>query len=201
MASDRSVRRMIVATSGDAGAIYGIRLLEALRALEIESHLVVSDGGGRAETPTADSPAAGLRALADAVYASDDIAAAISSGSFRTLGMIVAPCSARILGDIAHGVTPTLVARAADVCLKERRRLVLLFRETPLHAGHLKSMLAVTEMGGIISPPVPPLHGGIRTIDDSVTYSIARALDLFDLDIEAFSQGSGAAEVTTSGSE
>lgn len=186
MASDQPVRRMIVAISGASGTVYGVRVLEALRAMKIESHLVVSKAGDQTRALETSYSAADLRALADKVYASGDISAPISSGSFRTMGMIIAPCSVRTLSDIAHGVTSSLIVRAADVCLKERRRLVLLFRETPLHAGHLKSMLAVTEMGGIVAPPFPAFYAKPRTIDDIVTHSVARALDLFGLDTQTF---------------
>jgi len=128
---------------------------EALRALRIESHLVISKAGDQTRSLETDVSAAELRAMADQVYAPGDIAASISSGSFQTMGMIVAPCSVRTLSEIATGVTSGLVSRAADVCLKERRRVVLMFRETPLHAGHIKSMLAVTEMGAIVAVPSP----------------------------------------------
>ncbi|UJX46355.1 UbiX family flavin prenyltransferase [Xanthobacter sp. YC-JY1] len=127
-----------------------------------------------------------LRSLADVVYAPGDIGAPISSGSFRTMGMIVAPCSIRSMSEIAHGVTAGLISRAADVCLKERRRLVLMVRETPLHAGHLRSMLTITEMGGIIAPPVPAFYSRPQSLDDMVTHTIGRVLDLFDLDLTSF---------------
>jgi 4-hydroxy-3-polyprenylbenzoate decarboxylase len=177
---------MIVGITGASGTIYGIRLLEALRSLGIERHLVVSKSGDLTRALETDHSAADLRALADKVYAPGDIAAAISSGSFQTMGMIVAPCSVRTLSDIAYGTTSTLVSRAADVCLKERRRLVLLFRETPLHAGHLRSMLAATEIGAIVSLPVPAFYTRPRTLDDIVNHSVARVLDLFGLDTKTF---------------
>ncbi|CAN5909773.1 UbiX family flavin prenyltransferase [soil metagenome] len=191
MAKSPPLRRMIVGITGASGTIYGIRVLEALRALKIETHLVVSRGGDQTRSIETDWSAAKLRALADKAYAPADISAAIASGSFRTMGMIVAPCSVRTLSEIAHGVTSSLVSRAADVCLKERRRLVLMFRETPLHAGHLRSMLAVTEMGGIVAPPLPAFYAKPRTIDDIVTHSVARALDLFDLDTKSFPRWTG----------
>jgi 4-hydroxy-3-polyprenylbenzoate decarboxylase len=177
---------MIVGITGASGTIYGIRLLEALRSLGIERHLIVSRSGDLTRALETDHSAADLRALADKVYAPGDIAAAISSGSFQTMGMIVAPCSVRTLSDIAYGTTSTLVSRAADVCLKERRRLVLLFRETPLHAGHLRSMLAATEIGAIVSLPVPAFYTRPRTLDDIVNHSVARVLDLFGLDTKTF---------------
>lgn len=180
------VKRLIVGITGASGTIYGVRVLEALRTLGIESHLVVSRAGDQTRSLETEWSAGDLRALADVVHAPGDIAAAISSGSFQTMGMIVAPCSVRTLGEIATGVTSTLISRAADVCLKERRRLVLMFRETPLHAGHLRSMLAVTEMGAIVAPPLPAFYARPRTVDDIVTHSVARALDLFGLDTGTF---------------
>ncbi|WP_338147676.1 UbiX family flavin prenyltransferase [Neoroseomonas terrae] len=177
---------MVVGITGATGIVYGVRVLKALRQLEIESHLIVSKAGEMTRAYETDMSAEQLRSLADVVYSPNDIAAPISSGSFRTMGMIVAPCSVRSMSDIAHGVTSGLISRAADVCLKERRRLVLLLRETPLHAGHLKSMLAVTEMGGIIAPPVPAFYSRPQSLDDLVTHTVGRVLDLFDLDIKAF---------------
>ncbi len=191
MAASQPVRRMVVGITGASGTVYGIRVLEALRAMKIESHLVISKAGDQTRSLETDVSAAEIRALADKVYAPGDIAAAISSGSFHTMGMIVAPCSVRTLSEIATGVTSSLVARAADVCLKERRRVVLMFRETPLHAGHIKSMLAVTEMGAIVAVPVPAFYARPRTVDDIVTHSVARALDLFGLDTKTFPRWTG----------
>ncbi|WP_439622799.1 UbiX family flavin prenyltransferase [Gemmata sp.] len=175
-------RRMIVGISGATGIIYGVRLLEVLRRLDVETHLVVSRAGDLTRTHETDLTAAELRALADVTYNPADVGAAIASGSFRTMGMVVAPCSIRTLSEIATGVTGALLSRAADVCLKERRRLVLMVRETPLHAGHLKSMLAVTEAGGVIAPPVPAFYTRPRTLEDVVDHTVARVLDLFDLE-------------------
>ncbi len=186
MAEHPPVRRMIVGITGASGTAYGICVLQALRALGVETHLVVSKAGDQTRALETDLSAEALRALADKVHAPGDIGAAIASGSFQTMGMIVAPCSVRTLGEIATGVTSTLISRAADVCLKERRRLVLMFRETPLHAGHLRSMLAVTEMGAIVAPPLPAFYARPRTVDDIVTHSVARALDLFGLDTGTF---------------
>jgi flavin prenyltransferase len=177
---------MVVGITGATGIVYGVRLLKALRELGIESHLVVSKAGEMTRAYETDMSAEDLRRLADVVYSPSDIAAPISSGSFRTMGMIVAPCSVRTMSDIAHGVTSGLISRAADVVLKERRRLVLMLRETPLHAGHLKSMLAVTEMGGIIAPPVPAFYARPQSLDDVVTHTVGRVLDLYDLDLNAF---------------
>ncbi|CAO3400770.1 UbiX family flavin prenyltransferase [Azospirillum sp. 11R-A] len=174
--------RLVVGISGASGVIYGIRMLQTLRRLGVESHLVVSRS---AEVTLAHETAmkvAELRALADVSYAAADIGAAVSSGSFRTLGMVVAPCSVRTMSEIASGVTSTLLTRAADVALKERRRLVLMVRETPLHLGHLRTMTALAEMGAVIAPPVPAFYAKPQGIDDLVDHSVGRVLDLFGLD-------------------
>lgn len=199
MAASPPVRRMIVGITGASGTVYGIRVLELLRVLEIESHLVISKAGDQTRSLETDVSAEGLRALADKVYAPGDIAAAISSGSFQTMGMIVAPCSVRTLSEIASGVTSSLVSRAADVCLKERRRVVLMFRESPLHVGHIKSMLAATEMGAIVALPVPAFYTHPRTVDEIVTQSVSRALDLFGLDTGAFPRWTGPPGATRRG--
>ena len=198
MSTDR--RRMIVGITGASGTVYGVRVLQALRVLGIESHLIVSKAADQTRALETSWSADALRALADKVHAPSDVAATISSGSFETMGMIVAPCSVRTLSEIATGVTASLISRAADVCLKERRRLVLMFRETPLHAGHLRSMLAVTEMGGIVFPPLPAFYHRPRTVDDIVTHSVARALDLFGLDTGTFPRWSGPRGPTPTGS-
>jgi 4-hydroxy-3-polyprenylbenzoate decarboxylase len=177
---------MIVGISGASGIVYAVRLLQTLRALRVETHLVVSKAGHLTREHETDLSAQDLRQLADASYDVGDIGAAISSGSFRTLGMVVAPCSMRTLAEIATGVTTTLLTRAADVVLKERRRLVLLAREFPFHGGHLKNMLAVTEMGAIVAPPVPAFYIRPKSIDDIVDQTIGRVLDLFDIDSDAF---------------
>jgi 4-hydroxy-3-polyprenylbenzoate decarboxylase len=174
--------RLVVGISGASGVIYGIRMLQTLRRIGVESHLVVSRS---AEVTLAHETAmkvAELRALADVSYAAADIGAAVSSGSFRTLGMVVAPCSVRTMSEIASGVTSTLLTRAADVALKERRRLVLMVRETPLHLGHLRTMTALAEMGAVIAPPVPAFYAKPQSIDDLVDHSVGRVLDLFGLD-------------------
>ncbi|CAO3406800.1 UbiX family flavin prenyltransferase [Azospirillum largimobile] len=174
--------RLVVGISGASGVIYGIRMLQTLRRIGVESHLVVSRS---AEVTLAHETAmkvAELRALADVSYSAADIGAAISSGSFRTLGMVVAPCSVRTMSEIASGVTSTLLTRAADVALKERRRLVLMVRETPLHLGHLRTMTALAEMGAVIAPPVPAFYARPEGIDDLVDHSVGRVLDLFGLD-------------------
>lgn len=177
--------RMVVGITGATGIAYAIELLRTLRRLQVETHLIVSRAGDMTREHETELSAAGLRQLADCHYAINDVGGAPASGSFRTLGMIVAPCTVRTLSEIATGVTSSLLTRAADVTLKERRRLVLLLREFPLHAGHLRSMLAVTEMGGIVAPPVPAFYTRPQTIDDIVAQTVGRVLDLFDLDAGA----------------
>jgi flavin prenyltransferase len=174
--------RIIVAMTGASGHPYGIRLLQALRAAGVETHLVISRSAAVALPYEASMKLKEIHALADQVHSNEDVAAPISSGSFRTRGMIVAPCSAKTLGEIASGVCQTLISRAADVVLKERRRLVLLFRETPLHLGHCRNMVAVTEMGGIVMPPVPAFYPKPSSLDEIVDHTVGRALDLFDID-------------------
>jgi 4-hydroxy-3-polyprenylbenzoate decarboxylase len=174
---------MIVGISGATGIIYGIRALEMLRASGIETHLVISRAGEMTRGYETDLSREQLHALADHVHAIGDVGASISSGSFRTLGMLIAPCSMRTLAEVASGISSTLLTRAADVVLKERRRLVMMVRETPLHAGHIRNMAAVTEMGAICSPPVPAFYTRPRTLDDIVNHSVARALDLFGVEV------------------
>ncbi len=174
--------RLIVGISGASGAIYGVTLLRALGELGVESHLVMSRAAEvTLAYETAMKPAE-VKALADVVHPAGDLAASISSGSFPTLGMIVAPCSVRSMAEIATGVTSSLLTRAADVTLKERRRLVLMLRETPLHSGHLRNMLALSEMGAVIAPPVPGFYARPRSIEEMVDHSVGRVLDLFGLD-------------------
>jgi 4-hydroxy-3-polyprenylbenzoate decarboxylase len=162
--------------------IYGARLLELLRPLPVETHLVVSRSAEVALALETGLKSADLRERADVAHAIGDMAAPISSGSFPTLGMVVAPCSIRSMSEIATGVTTTLLTRAADVVLKERRRLVLMVRETPLHTGHLRTMTALSEMGAVIAPPVPAFYAKPHTIDDMIDHSLGRVLDLFGLD-------------------
>lgn len=175
-------QRLIVGISGASGVIYGIRMLELLRGTAVETHLVISKSAEITIAYETDWKAANVKALADVVYPAADIGAAISSGSFKTMGMIVAPCSIRSMGEISSGVTSSLLSRAADVVLKERRRLVLMLRETPLHAGHIRSMQAVTEMGAIVAPPVPAFYARPKSIEEMVDQTIGRTLDLFDID-------------------
>ena len=181
-----SPKRMVVGITGATGIIYGVRLLEVLRGLDVETHLVVSKAGEMTREHETDLSSSALRALASRHYGVGEIGAALASGSFRTMGMIIAPCTVRTLSEIATGVTDTLLTRAADVTLKERRRLILLVRESPLHAGHLRSMLAVTEMGCIVAPPVPAFYTRPQTIGDIVDQTVGRVLDLFDFDTGAF---------------
>jgi 4-hydroxy-3-polyprenylbenzoate decarboxylase len=176
--------RLIVGITGASGILYGVRLLELLRAMEVETHLVVSRAGELTRAHEVALTAGELKALAAASYRPGDMGAAIASGSFRTLGMVIAPCSMRSLAEIACGATTTLLTRAADVCLKERRRLVLLVRETPLTIIHLRNMLAVTEAGGIVMPPVPAFYQLPKSIDEMVTHTCMRVLDQFGLDTE-----------------
>ena len=183
MNSNPSRKRLIIAITGASGSIYGIRALEILRNLDdIETHLVLSPSGLRTIAEETPYSGAEVMALADRSYNYKDIGASISSGSYKTLGMLVAPCSVRTLSGIAHCMDDQLVVRAADVCLKERRRVVLLFRETPLHAGHIALMEQATRNGAIVMPPVPTFYSRPKTLDDMVNQTIGRALDLFDLD-------------------
>ena len=182
MAEIAKTPRLIVGISGASGVIYGARLLELLRPLPIETHLVMSRAAEvTLALETALNPAA-VRSRADVVHGIGDLAAPISSGSFKTIGMVVAPCSIRTMAEIASGVTTTLLSRAADVVLKERRRLVLMVRETPLHTGHLRTMAALSEMGAVIAPPVPAFYAKLQTIAEVIDQSLGRLLDLFDLD-------------------
>ena len=174
--------RLIIGISGASGVRYGVRMLETLRELPVESHLVLSKAAELTLAYETDLKVAEVTALADVTYPVGDLGAAISSGSFQTLGMVVAPCSVRSMSEIASGVTANLLTRAADVVLKERRRLVLMLRETPLHTGHLRSMLALSEMGAVIAPPVPGFYANPQSIDEMVDHSVGRVLDLFGLD-------------------
>ena len=177
-----SARRLIVGISGASGVVYGVRMLEALRAAGVETHLVMSRSAKLTLSYEMEIKLAQVQALASVNHAVDDIGASISSGSFATMGMVVAPCSIRSLSEIVTGVTSSLLTRAADVVLKERRRLVLLVRETPLHLGHLRSMVQATEMGAIVMPPVPAFYSRPATVDDIVDHTVGRALDLFGID-------------------
>ncbi len=176
-------RRIVIAITGASGSIYGVRLLEALREEpDVETHLVVSKAGMLNVSVELDMERAELEALADVVHSDRDIAASVASGSFRTDGMIIAPCSMKSLAAIATGVAGTLVTRVADVAFKERRRVVLLVRETPLHLVHLRNMTTVTELGGIVFPPVPAFYANLDSIEAMVDQTVGRVLDLFDVE-------------------
>ena len=177
-----TAKRVIVGITGASGAVYGLTALKALRAAGVETHLIVSRSAQITMAHETETRPADLAGLVDVVYRIDDIGAAISSGSFRTEGMLIAPCSIRSLSEIASGVTSSLLTRAADVVLKERRKLILMVRETPFHLGHLRSMTAVTEMGAIVMPPVPAFYIRPVTLQDIVDHSVGRALDLLGLD-------------------
>lgn len=178
-------KRLVIGISGASGVIYGVRLLQLLQPTEIETHLVMSRAAQVTLGHETNWKLADVQALADKVYAAQDIAAAISSGSFLTQGMIVVPCSMRSLGEIATSATTSLLTRAADVMLKERRRLVLMVRETPLHLGHLRAMVAATEAGAIIYPPVPAFYARPTSVDQLVDHTLGRVLDLFGIDVGA----------------
>jgi 4-hydroxy-3-polyprenylbenzoate decarboxylase len=179
--TDMQKPRLIIGISGASGAAYGVRLLEACQALEVETHLVVSRSAALTLASETDFSIADVNAKASHVHKIGDVGASIASGSFQTRGMVVAPCSVRTMSEIASGVTSTLLTRAADVVLKERRRLVLMVRETPFHLGHLRTMTSLTEMGAIIAPPLPAFYTRPRTIDELVDQSVGRTLDLFGL--------------------
>lgn len=176
-------RRLIVGISGASGVLYGIRLLERLAGTAIETHLVMSPAAEVTMACETDWKVRDVKGLADHVHDPADMAASISSGSFKVDGMVVAPCSVKTMSEIAAGISTTLLTRAADVQLKERRRLVLMVRETPLHTGHLRSMVTLSEMGAVIAPPVPAFYIGPTSVMDLVDHSIGRALDLFDFEV------------------
>ena len=183
--------RLIVGISGASGVTYGVRMLDALRELGVESHLVVTRAALLTLSQETDLSADDLMSRADVSHRLNDVGASIASGSFRTMGMIIAPCSVRTMSEIATGVTSTLLTRAADVVLKERRPLVLMVRETPLHLGHLRTMTALAEMGAIIAPPLPAFYSKPDSIAEMVDQSVGRALDLFGLDWSAVRRWEG----------
>ncbi len=186
-------KRLIIGISGASGTIYGVRLLQILRKAEIETHLVMSKSAEMTMAYETDIKPKDVRALADVHYPVSDIGAAISSGSFPTLGMIVAPCSIRTMSEIATGVTSSLLTRAADVVLKEKRRLVLAVRETPLHGGHLRTMTTLAEMGAVIAPIVPAFYNRPQSVDDIVNHTCGRLLDLFGIDTGTVKRWKGGA--------
>lgn len=183
--------RLVVGISGASGVVYGARVLDALRELGVESHLVVTRAALLTLSQETDLSPDDLTAKADVVHRLNDVGATISSGSFRTLGMIVAPCSVRTMSEIATGVTSTLLTRAADVTLKERRPLVLMVRETPLHLGHLRTMTALAEMGAVIAPPLPAFYAKPDSLEQMIDQSVGRALDVFGLDWSAVRRWEG----------
>jgi 4-hydroxy-3-polyprenylbenzoate decarboxylase len=186
------MRRLIVAITGATGAIYGVQLLRRLRELPgIETHLLLSSAGVLNVHQELDMKRGDVEALAHVVHNVNDIGASVASGSFATAGMVVAPCSMKTLGAIANGLADNLIARAADVCLKERRRVVLLARETPLNLAHIRNMEAVTLMGGVIFPPVPAFYQRPRSLEEMVDHTLARVLDLFDIEHDLAPRWSG----------
>ncbi len=189
--SDPAPQRLIVGISGASGVTYGVRMLDALRELGVESHLVVTRAALLTLSQETDFSADDLLGRADVSHRLNDVGASIASGSFRTMGMIVAPCSVRTMSEIATGVTSTLLTRAADVVLKERRPLVLMVRETPLHLGHLRTMTALAEMGAVIAPPLPAFYAKPASIAEMVDQSVGRALDIFGLDWSAVRRWDG----------
>ena len=174
-----STKRLIVAITGASGTVYGVRLLQLLRAMpDWETHLVMSASGALTASQEVDMKRSDIEALADVVHNVKDIGAAVSSGSFRTAGMVIAPCSMKTLAGVAHGLADNLISRAADVVLKERRRLVLMARETPFNLAHLRNMTAATEMGAIVFPPLPAFYHRPANIDEMVAETTERALVL-----------------------
>ena len=183
--TDVPPRRLVVGISGASGIVYGIRALQFLRKAGIETHLVMSKAAEMTLVYETDLKVKDVRAMADVYHAMTNIGASISSGSFRTMGRSIVPSSVRTMGEIATAVTSSLMSRAADVVLKERRRLVLAFRETPLHSGHLRTMAQLSDMGAIIAPVVPAFYTRPKTLDDIIDHTVGRLLDLFDLEVGA----------------
>ncbi|MBT5188031.1 MAG: UbiX family flavin prenyltransferase [Kordiimonadaceae bacterium] len=177
-------KRLIIGISGASGINYGIRVLEILQDLDVESHLVMSKAAVVTAACETDKKISDITALADVTHKVDDIGASIASGSYKTMGMLIVPCSVKTMSEINAGVTSSLLTRAADVVLKERRKLVLMVREAPLHLGHLKTMTSLTEMGAIISPPVPALYCNPQSIEEMIDQTLGRLLDLFDIETE-----------------
>lgn len=182
--SEQILQRLIVGLSGASGVIYGIRLLEVLRGVaDVETHAIISTAAKRTIGLETDYTVTQVEALADKLYNFYDLAASVSSGSFKTMGMVVAPCAIKTLSGIANSYSDNLILRAADVTLKDRRKLALLLRETPLHLGHVRLMAQVIEMGGIIMPPMPAFYHRPQTVDDIINQSVNRVLDLFDIEL------------------
>jgi flavin prenyltransferase len=189
--SGNQKKRMVVGITGASGAIYGIRLLEMLKVAGIETHLIVSRAALLTLAYETELKLADVERLATVVHPNNDVGAACSSGSFRTMGMIIAPCSIKTMAEIATGNTANLISRAADVALKERRRVVLMLRETPLHLGHIKTMAAVTEAGAIVYPPVPAFYAQPKSLADMIDHTLGRVLDLFDIEVGTVRRWSG----------
>lgn len=183
--------RIVIGISGASGSIYGIRILEALKGTNYETHLVISSAGKLTLAHETLQKLEDVTSLADFYYPEEKIGEKIASGSFKTLGMIVAPCSVKTMSEIACGVTLNLLTRAADVTLKERRKLVLMVRESPLHLGHMESMLKLTKMGAIIAPPVPAFYTKPESLNDMINHSVGKVLDLFDIKLPNFKEWQG----------
>lgn len=183
--------KLVVGISGATGAIYGIRLLQALKACKVESHLILTDSAKRTIDMETDYTVKEVEGFADYVHNNRDIGASIASGSFKTEGMVIAPCSIKSLSALANSYNDTLLVRAADVVLKEKRRLVVMARETPLHIGHLKLLTAVAEMGGVILPPMPAFYHQPKSLDDIINQTIGKALDQFNIDHRLFKRWEG----------
>lgn len=178
----KTTRRLVIGVTGASGAVYARRALEALRETDVETHLILSKASEMTIRYELDQSAADFAALADIRYAIGDVGAPVSSGSFKTLGMLIAPCSIKTMSEIATGVTGALLSRAADVVLKEQRKLVLMVRETPFHLGHLRTMTQLAEMGAVIAPPLPAFYAEPQSVDDLVDQSVGRALDQFGIE-------------------
>jgi 4-hydroxy-3-polyprenylbenzoate decarboxylase len=187
----KSPRRLVVGISGASGVVYGVRMLQILKDSGIETHLVMSKSAEMTLAYESDMKAKEVRALASVAHPIGDIGASISSGSFPTMGMVIIPCSIKTMSEINTGVTSTLLSRAADVVLKERRRLVLAVRETPLHGGHLRTLVNLSDMGAVIAPIVPALYNRPQTLDDVINHTIGRLLDLFDVDTKVVKRWKG----------
>lgn len=184
-------KRLIIGISGASGAIYGVRLLELLQNSDIETHLIMSKAAHLTLAAETTWKVSDVEALADVVHSNQDVAAACSSGSFQNLGMVIAPCSIKTMAEISTGVTANLISRAADVALKERRRVVLMLRETPLHLGHIRSMAAATEAGAIVYPPVPAFYAQPQSIEAMVDHTLGRVLDLFGIELNLVKRWTG----------
>jgi 4-hydroxy-3-polyprenylbenzoate decarboxylase len=187
-------QRLIVGISGASGAIYGVRILELLRGMDIETHLVMSKSAEMTLAYETDLKPKDVRALASVNHSVADIGASISSGSFPTMGMVIAPCSIKTMSEIATGVTSTLLSRAADVVLKEKRRLVLALRETPLHGGHLRTMMTLADIGAVVAPIVPAFYTRPKTVDDIVNHTVGRLLDMFGIETKTVKRWKGGPE-------